>query len=552
MPWQERALRVIDLIPELDYVSRFYARMLGQLRIFPAVRTPDGGLEEITEGPPVDILARIKDSGGGISQILTSYGRLGFVTGEGNLFGYDLDTETETWTYVWNSELKVDRNGDGSIKKIIWTPSPDASGQREFTAEEAVVYKLWTPHPRRSGEATSPMRAIVEGDIAEELIALTKSVRSQATTRTTRGILLIPQEISPPPVEEGMDENPDVSPWIKLIAEHFELQVDQAGSPAASAPYLMEVPYEYIDRIRLVELHNPQHDYLEKDLRQEAVLRVARGVDFPAEALLGIGTTNHWAALQILMDMWHSHGAPKAREFCDDLHAAYYRPALREAAVENWQDILIGYDPSKVTVKPNRSDDARYALQLEAIGPSGYRKMLDIPEDYAPTAAERAQMQDTKKPQPSPPRDQTTNPQQPDQPGAQGDSARNTRASAGDRNMSVMDLALMRCRELAGIRLKQKAARSFPDQLPLIESVPLGDVAAVLGAETLHELGVMNTMALVTGGADNLRSLLRVWGHSKEQADIFGEAVEVAAARTLFDLEFPNVDLLAQQLGMAA
>lgn len=553
MAWQDRALRVIDLVPELDYVSRFHSRMLKQLRLFPAKKGSNGKLAEIKTGPPVELLARIKDAGGGHSMILEGYGKLGFITGEGNLFGYDLGSDEETWTYIWNDELKVERNKDKSIKKIEWTPSV-TSEKREFTDEQAVVYKFWTPHPRRSGEPTSPLRAIVEGDVAEELIALTKSVRSTATTRSTRGILIIPQEISPPPAGTEGDEDPDVSPWLTHIAEHLEAQIDQAGSPAAATPYLMEVPFEFAEGIRLVELHNPQHDYLEKELRKECVERIAQGVDFPAEALTGIGRTNHWAALQILMDMWRSHGAPKAQEFCNDLTSVYMRPSLKEAEYEGWQDVVVTYDAAEVTVKPDRSDDAKTALTLKAIGPKGFRMMLNIPEEFAPTPEELEQMREMNQPRREEDRDASEGP---DEPGPEGDSGRRTRVTASSNGrVDVVELALMRCRELAGVRIKQKVQKQFADHLALLEGIPYYDVAAVLGSETLKEMGLSNTIALVSGGADNLRSLLKVWGYSKEQADLFGQTIEVHAARTLYDLDFPEVGdqfaYLVEQLEMAA
>ncbi|GIV03714.1 MAG: hypothetical protein KatS3mg015_2544 [Fimbriimonadales bacterium] len=549
LPWQEQALRVVDLVPELDYVSRFYARMLKQLRLFPAFRSPNGDKQEIKEGPPVEVLSRIRDAGGGQSEILASYGRLMFLTGEGNLFGYDLGTEVETWTFVWNDELSVERAGD-TIKKIIWRPS--ASGpERVFGPEEAVVYKFWTPHPRRSGEATSPMRAIVEGDVAEELIALTRSVRATAVSRTTKGILVIPDEVQPPP----LDDDPDLeeNTWLAEIAAHLELQIEHAGQAAAAAPYLMNPPYEYADRIRLVQLHDPQHDYAEAALRKEAVERIARGVDFPPEALTGIGASNHWAALQILMDMWRSHGAPIAQTFCDDLSAAYLRPALREAGYEQWANVVVAYDESQVTTKPDRSDDARTAVRELAIGPSGLRKLLNIPDEYAPTDEEIELMLKARsrgqavRIEPRSERDPAAGPLPPN---TEGDSPRPPRVSQG-RQIGVIELALMRCRELAGIRLRQKAQRHFPEYLDVADSVPLSELAYSLGQEAVRRMGFANTVALVQGGADNLRSLLRVWGYSADQADLFGEVIEVKAAGTLFSPStFTDNDLseLALQL----
>lgn len=545
LPWQQRALRVVDLIPELDYVSRFYARMLKQLRLYPALRDTNGNLEEITDGEPVQALARIQGPGGGQSQILAGYGRLMFITGEGNLFGYDLNTEDESWLFIWNDELRVERTSTGEIKTITWTPS-DSTHARTFGPGEAVVYKFWTPHPRRSGEATSPLRAIVEGDIAEELIALTRSVRATAVSRATQGILVVPQELSQGPASDEGDEDPELNPLLAEIAAHLEAQIEQAGEAAAAAPYLLEVPSEYAEAIRLVQLHNPENDYLERDLRKEAVERIARGVDFPPEALIGIGSTNHWAALQILMDMWRSHGAPIAQQFCDDLSAAYLRPALREAGFARWNEVVVAYDESRVVVKPDRSEDARVAIREGAIGPRGFRRLVNIPEDFAPSEEELALMLELRRARASreqPRRDPVA--QGPEPPGPEGDSGRRTRvvasAAENERELGAIELALMRCRELAGIRILQKGQKTCPECLGAVDGAPYSEIAALLGAETLKRMGLSNSLALVEGGADNLRSLLRAWGYSTEQADLFGEIVEVHASRTLLERDFPKL-----------
>lgn len=546
MEWQARALRTIDLVPELDYATRFYSKMLSPLRLFPAKVLPDGRLEEIKDGPPVEVLDRIRDSGGGKAQILSNYGRLMAITGEGNLFGYDLNTDDETWIFCWNDELRVERDKEDQIKKIIWTPS-STSSPREFGPDEGVVYKFWTPHPRRSGEAGSPMRAIIEGNVAEELIALTRSVLSTATSRATRGVLIIPQEISPPPSGTDGDEDPEVNSWITGIAEHLEAQVAQAGSPAAAAPYLMDPPYEYADRIRLLQLHDPQHDYLEKELRKEAVERCARGMDFPIEALMGIGATNHWAALQILMDMWRTHGAPLAQQLTADITSVYYQPTLEEMGYAGWQETVVAADPAALTTKPDRTEDVKLAAEYIAIGPRGIRRLLGIPDEYAPKDDELTHMLKARgRGQQRRAEDQTdsdrgTPEDGPQPPGPEGDSGRRTRVTASaDRKMGVIELGVMRCRELAGIRIMQKAKRHYQDHLAFVEGVPFADVAASLGQELVKAMGLGGSMQLVSGGADNLRSLLTVWGYGDNQANLFAEIVEAHAANTLFQPGFPT------------
>ena len=131
-----------------------------------------------------------------------------------------------------------------------------------------------------------------------------------------------------------------------------------------------------------------------------------------------------------------------------------------------------------------------------------------------------------------------------------------TASANGNGHTDVVALALMRCRELAGIRIKQKTARQFPERLEFIQTIPFSDLAAVLGQETLSEMGIADAIALVSGGADNLRSLLKVRGYSKDEADIFGKQVEMHAADTLYELQFPDdndvFSALVGRLGLAA
>jgi hypothetical protein len=88
-PWQQRALSYYDQIGEIRFASQFYAKLLSRVRFYPARQLDDGTTEPISEGPPVDILHRIHDPGGGRSRLQYDYGRMMFVTGEGVLFGQE-------------------------------------------------------------------------------------------------------------------------------------------------------------------------------------------------------------------------------------------------------------------------------------------------------------------------------------------------------------------------------------------------------------------------------------------------------------------------------
>jgi hypothetical protein len=558
MDWQRRALSYIDLVPELSYSSRFYSRMLRSLRIYPGTLGEDGVVTPILSGLPVELLGRLKGKDGTPKTILSNYGRLMFSTGEGNLFGQNIGSDDEYWMFVWLDEVRVEMAGT-EIDKIIWTPVL-GGGTRELSPENTRVYRMWTPHPRRSGEADSPMRSVLE--IAEELIVLTAAVRATAVSRTVQGLLVMPSEMAPLPAEPAGDEDPETDPFVDQMLEHLESQVEEAGSAAAAAPWVLWGAYELIDRIRKVDLHDPQTDYMERDLRTEAVTRLARGLDYPPEVLTGLSASNHWAAKQIFDDMWRSHGAGIADQFTADINDAYLRPALREAKYEGWENVIVAYDESKVVLPPDQSADADAAHDRGAISDVGYRALKNIPEIYAPSTEEHdewlaiklkdpaiAGLESSAPVAPAAPAQTET----PPPPGAEGDSGRKTRvvqaANELSLEMGAAEMALARCRELAGIRIKQKGNRPYgkgaiPDYvaeiLGTINGQTNSDIASFLGPDKLERLEV-HPVQLVKGGAQTLATLLGEWGYGYAQSIALSELVESYAARTLFKTGHPTL-----------
>jgi len=546
LPWQERSLAVSKLVPELGFASRFYARMLKPLRIYPSRMDSQEQKVEIRDGLPVELLNRIRDPGGGKSQLLWSYGRLMFITGEGLLFGRDLETERERWSFVWNGEIDVETTSDGGVKKIIHKLS--GSTTREYGPNQAVVYRMWTPSPGRSYDPESPMQAGLE--IAEELILLTKSVRATATSRLTNGLLFLPTEIAPPPAEAGGDEDVYMDPWSEDFLNNMIKAIEEPDSAAGRAPLVSWVMGEYIEKIRFIQTHDPNNDYMERDLRKEAIDRLAYGMDMPPEALKGLGNTNHWASMQILGDMWKSHGMPIAEQFCDELGAAYLQPALRDAGYPDWSTVVVDYDASAVVVKPDRSDDADDAAKYGVVSRRGYRLMKNIPEDWAPNDEDEKWWLEIQGRNRQPQRQQlpTTNGRDPavdgpPVPGPEGDSGRRTRVVTSSAEsyeaMGAAMMALARCRELAGIRLYQKH-RNCPDCFEKADGQPHALVASLVGPGVVEKLG-WEPFRLVRGGTDTFKDMLIYWDYTPKQADAICEMVESFAARTLYDERLPQL-----------
>jgi hypothetical protein len=531
--WQPRAFIYYDEIPELHFVCHFLARMMSRVRFFPALLGDDGKVKEITEGPPVERLNKIQDPGGGRSQLQYRYGLLQTIAGEGVLFGYRLDKDDERWKFLWKDEVRIDEGG--TAVRL------DAQGAE--TSDTGVAYRMWTPHPKHSDEPDSPVRAVM--DIAEELLILTAAVRATAGNRMTNGIVLLPQEISPNPVEPIGDEDAENNIFLRDYIEHVTAQIENPGSPESRVPLLMEAAYDYIDRVTWMKTHDPATDYLERELRIEAIKRMAMGMDMPPEALLGMTDANHWTAKQVMHAMWRDHGIPKAEQLADDLSEEYLRRGLEEDGYEDWNRVVVGIDDSQVVISPDRTEDADKALDRIAIGFEGYRELKGIRDDMKPSDDEKAFLAMLKLRQPVELADgELVLPQRGPQPGMNGNApaeegppeppagregSRQEARTASANILGAAALAMMRCRELAGIRIRHKCRDCAPGE-------PDSLVASSMGPAE-----VPDPMKLVHGGADGLRSLLSEWGFEGTQASSLCQMVEVYAAKTLFEPRQPDL-----------
>jgi hypothetical protein len=549
-PWQEKALGYYDKIGELRYASQFYARQLSRIRIYPATLQPDGSTQPIEGGPPVDLLNHIQDPGGGRSRLLYDYGRLMFVTGEGFLFGDMLETDEERWRFLWKEELKIDDQGQAvRIKQ-----------DKKETSEVGIAYRCWTPHPRHSDESDSPMRAVL--NIAEELLLLTAAVRATAVSRLTNGMLILPSELNFAPDEAGGDEDPEQNVFLSKMAAHFLSQIENPGAPESNVPYLLEASSDYIgpDMVRWLKLHDAETDYLEKDLRVEAIKRMALGLDMPPEVLLGMTDANHWTAKSVQHDMWRSHGVSKAEQFCDDINNAYLRPALIEAEFADAKNVVIAFDDSQVVVSPDRSADALEVFKVGGLSWKALREQTGFTEDEAPSEDELAKIaaiitrnqgliQEEFDLEPAP---------APGAPGPVPTAGRNGDASDGPpqptrgravsrqeaRTASIMGaaaMALRNCRVRAGIRLRSGLSDTCPECRERTEEVPASMVASAIGLELLEEMGKRDPMALVGGGAEEFSSMLEEWGIDSLQAAALCQRIEAYAAKTLFEEQQPDL-----------
>ena len=196
------------------------------------------------------------------------------------------------------------------------------------------------------------------------------------------------------------------------------------------------------------------------------------------------------------------------------------------------------------------SEDADKAHDRGAIGYSGYRKLKGIPDDMAPTPEEHEEWLAIKMRAPQAlgeeflppgqrgparnPEDDTDADEGPPEPAPGRDVSREESRAAAERVVGAAEFALLRCREVAGARIRSKQTKN-PSIFSNVNGQPNAVVAALVGQEGLAALDVGSPLELVSGGSDGFKVLLLSWGYSIAQAEALAEMLTVFAARTLFE-----------------
>lgn len=575
-PWQADALAKYETLGQIHYAAQFYARPLSRLRLF-AAELDDNGEPQESEDPKLQALwDRVQDPGGGRSVMCGQYGRLRFLTGESYLVCTPDDDYEEKWEMLSVAELKVDPDGNyrrfkfpGSAPEVL-TEMPEEAF--EPMDGEAVVYRLWRRDPVYSALADSPMRGVL--DDCDRLILLNLAMRARATSRIAKpGLLCIPNEISPPNPDASPDEDAMSNPFFADIYKAASESISDPGSAAAAMPIMWFVDGELIDKIKYIKLYEPGEEYQEGEQRKECIVDIATGLDFPAEALLGLGDVNKWNGLEISEDAW-KHVLPVAQEMVDDFTSSYMRPAAKADGYANWKRVCIGFDAAAVINHPDRGKDATELYDRRAIGKAALRDAKNFDDDDAPTQDELDEMigvtirdgsyakygipsvrsggiepeagtvenSGGSSSSPTGPTDgAAAEPGPPAEP-----SAVRTASAAIDvaelvqvaQLRGAAELAVERAREVAGSRLRTKAKQCGDCQLS-IDGAANGVVAHLLGPDQVRALAGGSERDLVKGAAATFVAAAARFGIGEEWAVELADLVEVHAARTLYELEAP-------------
>lgn len=362
-----------DQVGEYRFACDWVGSMLSRAKLY-VVRKNDKTRAPVLDHPATRILDALFGDDEGRSEMLKMIGTHATVAGEWWLVGYEDDDGVDVWDIVATGSLQV--QGGKNSKVTI-------DGDNVGTMEDVYLSYMWVPHPRRRKEPKSPSKA--QRPVIREIKRLTEHVDAQIDSRLAgAGILFMPNNMEfpkpPPPVNETGEDTVvhnlnTAEEVMAVIQDAMEASLTNRGHASARVPIVITAPPEAIEAVHHMTFWT-ELDKQAVELRNEAISRLALGMDMPPEVLTGVADVNHWSAWQSDESAIKAHTEPLLKRLCVSLTKAYLLPLLREEHLEEGDDpeqYAIVADTSEMRLRPNRSKEA---LELYDRGELGGEALL--------------------------------------------------------------------------------------------------------------------------------------------------------------------------------
>lgn len=369
--WQAEAWTMLDMVGELEFYREWVANALSRVTLWVSEVNAAGETVKTAEPLPLAALAALYDGDAGQPQMLGSLGGHIAIPGESWLVGLVEPPKTadgpDTWRVLSRDEVKsegstwvIDR-GDGEVERY-------EDGSREGVPAQALVIRLWSPHPRKWAEATSSVRSALP--ILRELVGLSKKVAADIDSRLAgAGVLFVPSEMTfTSPLPGQAAEDPAGDPFVTALTDAMVAAMSDRGSPASVAPIVVKAPAQYLDKIKHITFWS-EFSAEARELRGEAITRLASSLNVPAEVLTGLGDSNHWSAWLLDESAIKMHIEPLVGIITHGLTTRYLWPILQGNAPTldpTMRRFKIEGDTSALRQRPNRSAEAQ-ALHADMV-----------------------------------------------------------------------------------------------------------------------------------------------------------------------------------------
>jgi hypothetical protein len=384
--WQNEAWGYYDTLGELNYGISWKANMMSRVRLRAGMIEP--GSDEPTlldKGPAADLMSQLGNGIGGRSEIMRRLTVQLDVPGECYLIGETVGG-MDRWQVRSVDEVRVGgtslENGGSGFQVTREDTVNTGMYWRDLAPESMNPVRVWRPHDRWYHLADSPMRSGLA--VARELELANRKITAEYLSRiASAGVLVMPSEVSFPVREEFTDaEDPFAMEFVELAAE----AIKTPGTAAAVVPLMVRVPAEFAAAIRHIDFTVKLDDKI-IERRDQAIRRLATKLDVPSDVILGLQDMNHWNAWASDDQGLQVHVSPTAELICDCLTRGYLHPRLK-AMGEDVKGLVVWYDMSELTLRPDRAANAQAAYDRLELSGKALRRETGFDESDAPSKAE--------------------------------------------------------------------------------------------------------------------------------------------------------------------
>lgn len=403
--WQGEGWVYYDTLGELRFACTWYSNALSRVRLTLARRGKAGeDPTPLNPDEPADAakLEYLDDLGTqeGQAALLSAFAPHLVVPGVAYLVAIDppgLDglpnTAGRRWVVLSQDEIRTAQSGDGYEVR-----DPDEDGKWVPTGADFLPVKVWRPHARYHWMPDSPVRPLLP--VLRELALLTAHVEASATSRLAgAGVLFVKKGMTfqAASADRAQGEGaPEELSLVDILGEAMVAPIGNRDDPRAMVPIMAEVPLQEGEDVRNVVHHmtfSTEFDQSTIKLREEARVRFAGGMDVPPEVLLGVGDANHWTSWQIEEGAIKLHIVPMCQSIVDGLTTGWLTPLQEAAAALPGgapvdEDLVVWFDTTNLTVRPDKSEDAFKLYDLQAIGLKALLRETSFNDEDKPTDEE--------------------------------------------------------------------------------------------------------------------------------------------------------------------
>lgn len=414
--WQDDAWAMYDLVGEQHFLATTLANRIGMARLYVG-RTADDPTDEpepVEDGQPAEVFDAFAGSHGAQSQVIARLALNLFIAGDGWLAGIprqliptsgpgtngpddpdDVPPQTlygpgaEPLLALSDLEWRMLSVSEVSFKsrQVELKLGENTEETIEVSPDDVFLVRVWRPHPKLWWEADSPTRASLP--ILRELVGLTEHVSAQIDSRLAgAGVFIVPSSARDallPRTGDPNDTEDDADIFTEALMEAMTKPIQDRSSASAYVPLVVTVPDEAADKFKHISFAS-QLDAEARNLREEAIRRLALGQDCPPEVLLGMGDANHWSAWLVREDTITTHIEPPLALICDALTTQFLRPVLIQGGMspEEADEYVVWYDVSDMIMRPNRTADAAQLYGAGVISAEAYRDAAGFSDNDAP------------------------------------------------------------------------------------------------------------------------------------------------------------------------